>query len=285
MRPSVALLLLLASCAQGKPASGTSSDDKRIAEQLAGQEISLDLPAGKEVSQPLDELMDTAEAVFYMNRTLMDPREGYERLLRVAASAPPASTLEGAVEGHEEAADALFLLSAVKSSGIGSLHGIESDQKLAAAAEKKAVLLGSTEARVALAKRLLLEHGDDEEEEGSCERAFDHLEAASAVMTEEAEREKDFAVPGDSALLRNRFRDGSGGFIGAESEGAHVELERDMAARGDIASQRSLGYKYMTASGGLERNPEQAVNYLRRAASRGDPWATFNLGFSHLQVR
>jgi uncharacterized protein len=71
------------------------------------------------------------------------------------------------------------------------------------------------------------------------------------------------------------------GIMGCASSINVSELKK-RAEAGDISAQNDLGYAYKTGSG-VEKNPEEAIKWIRRAADAGSPMAQRNLGLIYVQ--
>lgn len=71
------------------------------------------------------------------------------------------------------------------------------------------------------------------------------------------------------------------GITGCASSINISELKK-RAESGDVSAQNDLGYAYKTGSG-VEKNPKEAIKWIRRAADAGSPMAQRNFGLAYGQ--
>ena len=192
-------------------------------------------------------------------------------------------------------ADALFVLAALSDAGFVQpdawpRSAVDEDASpspsrwsrdaLALAAE-----MGSREASIAIADRVLFGRGAPPETENGadCGAAVARLAKIADDVARDAESAGDFALPREPGRLRDRERDA--GWVSAqemEDGDEQILMEEDMAARGVPEAQRHVGYRRLLGRG-MERDEAAALREFEAAANQGDELAQFNLGYMHMR--
>eukprot|EP00898_Chlorokybus_atmophyticus_P005226 jgi/Chlat1/5704/Chrsp38S05544 len=227
-----------------------------------------------------DQLYDIEEKL-YANATMRDIAWAVQELKAFAEGEDAALRMEASTRGQ-----ALFLLAVLSATGYaGELH--PRDEQAAVAYLHAAAEAGCSEARMAIASRLLEGRGyalDD----ANCTLALPHMKAAALEALEAAEADGFFHLPDTPVLLRERLRDaGYDARVAPEllQVREEEELEAGVAAGGDAAAvaRRHLGYRRLVGGRGVPRDAEVARNEFEAAAAAGDELAAFNLGYLHMQ--
>eukprot|EP00887_Chlorella_sp_A99_P006379 scaffold3.g6379.t1 len=178
-------------------------------------------------------------------------------------------------------ADAAFVLAALLASGAAAGHGLPPDDARAARLLHTAAQAGSTEAQLALAAR----YGAGRGAPRMTAEALYHARLVLADMLAMIEAKGN---GGNQAAahpsLRLAYIDG--GYVppGAaeRDDEALLHWEHDLAARGNAAARRQLGYRMLVGQG-MGVDHEGAMREFRAAAAEGDAYAAFNVGYMHIR--
>ena len=190
-------------------------------------------------------------------------------------------------------ADALFVLAALSDAGLfdarlvatASPDASPSPSRWSRDALALAAEMGSREASIAIADRVLFGRGAPPETENGadCETAVKMLAKIADDVAGDAESAGDFALPREPGRLRDRERDA--GWVSAqemEDGDEQILMEEDMAARGVAEAQRHVGYRRLLGRG-MDRDEAAALREFEAAANQGDELAQFNLGYMHMR--
>ncbi|GIM15934.1 hypothetical protein Vretimale_18588 [Volvox reticuliferus] len=181
--------------------------------------------------------------------------------------------------GLHAAAAATFQLAALQASGVMPPDVLPYDPMSAALALHQAARAGSLEALMSLADR----YTQGISTPASCSRGLQFGKLAAMYLVADVEKEQRYAPSLAPVSLRERFADG--GYVAAEDaeNGQHViNLEEDMAFRGNADAIRRMAYRRLVGRG-MEADPEGAFHDFQIAAAQGDPYAIFNIGYMYLR--
>ncbi|KAG1675462.1 hypothetical protein FOA52_001761 [Chlamydomonas sp. UWO 241] len=143
----------------------------------------------------------------------------------------------------------------------------------------RAAALGSVEAMLSLADRFAYGHGGA----GVLpEVAVAHARLAAQLLLAEIEATADVGLAMYPEDMREAWMDQ--GYVPGDEENADyvLEMEGDLAARGNMDALQRIGYRKLVGQG-MDPDPAAAFQDFQAAAAQGEPAAIFNLGFMHLK--